>query len=415
MTTALERGACPRLAEPMETGDGLLARIVSTGPVGIDAFTALCAAAQTYGNGLMEVSARGSLQVRGLTPQSAPLFARDATALGFDAGDGPPVLASPLPDDPTAMIDALALARAIRGDIAARRLSLAPKVSVIVDSGGRIHLDGLAADIRLRAVPAGPTPKLLVSLGGDAASSSALGTIAPHDAAAVVVNLLAVIAALGPTARAQDVLEAEGLRAFSAVAQKSLAEPATTPSRGAPQTIGLHSLIDGRCVVGVALPFGQAQALDLIALMRIARANGASWITTGPQRTLLLGSIDEMTGFALATAADTLGFVVDARDSRRRVVACPGAPACASGLIPARELAAAIAQGLPASEDGIAVHVSGCAKGCAHPASAPLTVVGTGDGCGLVHNGTARTEAQRVVQPGDIVRAVLSAQESADA
>ena len=29
------------------------------------------------------------------------------------------------------------------------------------------------------------------------------------------------------------------------------------------------------------------------------------------------------------------------------------------------------------------IHVSGCAKGCAHPAPAPLTVVGTERGCGI--------------------------------
>jgi precorrin-3B synthase len=95
-----------------------------------------------------------------------------------------------------------------------------------------------------------------------------------------------------------------------------------------------------------------------------------------------------MTAFALGTAADTLGFIVDARDSRRRVVACAGAPACASGLIPARTLAAEIAAHLP--QGGMAVHVSGCVKGCAHPAPAPLTIVGTPQGCGLIHNGKAR-------------------------
>ena len=58
----LARGACPCLAEPMETGDGLLARIVPTGLIPIDAFAALCAAARTHGNGQMEITARGSLQ-----------------------------------------------------------------------------------------------------------------------------------------------------------------------------------------------------------------------------------------------------------------------------------------------------------------------------------------------------------------
>ena len=31
-----------------------------------------------------------------------------------------------------------------------------------------------------------------------------------------------------------------------------------------------------------------------------------------------------MTAFALGTAADTLGFIVDARDARRRIAACAG-------------------------------------------------------------------------------------------
>ena len=75
MTSPVARGACPRLSEPMQTGDGLLARMVTAGPIPLDQFARLCAAASEHGNGVMEISARGSLQVRGLTPLSAPLFA----------------------------------------------------------------------------------------------------------------------------------------------------------------------------------------------------------------------------------------------------------------------------------------------------------------------------------------------------
>lgn len=413
MTGTFARRACPRLAAPLETGDGLLARMVPAAPISIDAFAALCAAAQTYGNGLMEVSARGSLQVRGLNPDSAPLFAYAATQLGLDAGEGTPVLATPLPNDPGALIDAQALAANIRRTVAARNLSLAPKVSVIVDGGGAIHLDALPADIRLRAVPSSDAQELLVSLAGDAASATPLGLVAPCDAPAVVSDFLAIVAARGVTARARDVLHAEELQVLTRAA--ALGTLAAVSSRGAAQTIGLHGLNDGRCAIGIALPFGQAHALDLIALMRIARANGAAWVATAPARTLLLGPIGEMTGFTLATAADTLGFVVDARDSRRRVVACPGAPACTSGLIPSRILATEIAQRLPASEGDIAVHVSGCGKGCAHPAHAPLTVVGTKQGYGFVRNGTARTELNGYAEPHELLRKALAAEESTDA
>ncbi len=97
------------------------------------------------------------------------------------------------------------------------------------------------------------------------------------------------------------------------------------------------------------------------------------------------------------------------------MVACPGAPACASGLIPARALAAEIAEALPASDEGIAVHVSGCAKGCAHPAPALLTVIGTTQGYGFVRNETARSEPEGHADPGDFLRMARSLEEGADA
>ena len=70
------RGVCPSLAAPMPTGDGLLARITPSGAtIPLDAVTALCAAARRHGNGIVEITARGSIQVRGLAPVSAPAFA----------------------------------------------------------------------------------------------------------------------------------------------------------------------------------------------------------------------------------------------------------------------------------------------------------------------------------------------------
>jgi len=105
MTSPVARGACPRLSEPMQTGDGLLVRIVTAGPIPLDGFTRLCAIANEHGNGVMEISARGSLQVRGLTPLSAPLFAKDVASLDIELCEGVPVIANPLQGDPAALLD----------------------------------------------------------------------------------------------------------------------------------------------------------------------------------------------------------------------------------------------------------------------------------------------------------------------
>src|SRR5690606_23780708 len=96
-----ERGIRPRrLPAPGRAhGDGrrLLARLVPAGPMPLKAFAGLCTAAQTYGNGTMEISARGNLQIRGLAPDTAPLLADRVAALNIDGSDGVPVLSSPLP------------------------------------------------------------------------------------------------------------------------------------------------------------------------------------------------------------------------------------------------------------------------------------------------------------------------------
>jgi precorrin-3B synthase len=101
--------------------------------------------------------------------------------------------------------------------------------------------------------------------------------------------------------------------------------------------------------------------------------------------------------------AERLGFITEARDPRRRIIACPGAPSCAQGLIAARALAAELASQVPLPGDGVALHISGCAKGCAHPKPAPVTIVGTEQGCGIVTNGSARDKPVHYADPDDLI------------
>jgi precorrin-3B synthase len=456
MNAPLRRGACPGLSAPMPTGDGLLVRFVPADAMPTDAFIALCAAARAHGNGIVEVTGRGSLQVRGLTTGSAPLFACEVAALGIEANEGVAVLASPLRDDAEAIVDASSLAAELRQAIAQAGLALAPKVSVVVDGGGRLHLDALSADIRLRGIGSPAAPRLQIALGallpppeegreneatllplplagegrgggarrlrgasveavdpianppprGEGGSPAWLGAIAPERATDVVLGLLNEIAACGPAARAADVLRARGIEALrSAFDIEPSAAPATRPPA---EMVGRHVLRDGSLALalGLALAFGHARADTLAELGRLAAAHGARSIRPAPDRALMLIGVPQRNASSLAAAAEQLGFVVSAADPRRRIAACPGAPACASGFIDARRIAAALAPHLTGLRSGIAVHVSGCAKGCAHPAPAALTVVGDAQGCGIVRNGTARATPRCHVAPAGLAAEV---------
>ncbi len=92
----------------------------------------------------------------------------------------------------------------------------------------------------------------------------------------------------------------------------------------------------------------------------------------------------------LLVAAITLpavpGLITDPADPVLRITACTGAPGCPQGLGDTRSLARDLAPHLPPTRT---LHISGCAKGCAHPAPADLTLTATGQGYDLIRSGTA--------------------------
>jgi precorrin-3B synthase len=382
-------------------------RLACQGAISPSNFIALCAAARAHGNGIIEITRRGSVQVRGLTSQSVPLFASQVAALDVGEDCGIAVIADTLVDDREAIIDANAAVFAVRAAIEAAGFALAPKVAVVIDSGGRLHLDALSADVRLRAFGPPQAPRWQVALGGDACSAQTLGAIAPDRAVSTVVRLLATIAAHGRTARASDVLRHEGLAPFRAAVGEDLYAAPLLPARAPADPVGAHWSRDGRLALGIAPAFGQASARLLAELARAGADRGLHGLCAAPGRALLLRGLDQGGAVALGAAAERLGFIVRSNDPRRRIAACPGKPACASGRIAARVLAGELARRLPASAQGIDVHISGCAKGCAHPASAAVTVVGSERGCGIVEHGSARSTPRRYVESGHLITEIV--------
>jgi precorrin-3B synthase len=296
----------------------------------------------------------------------------------------------------------------------------------VIDGGGALGLDAIAADIRLRAEAMNGVVAFRVGIGGDHATAVELGSIAVETAVDAAARLLEVLARRGPDARARDILATEGVAPFHATladlagsarfrdAAPGCGDPELvsrrrrnerseefSPSRSA---IGRHRLRDGSLACGIGLAFGHADATALERLAAAAAAADASGMRAAPDRTLMVIGVAAASLQALVARAEQLGFVVRADDPRRRVVACAGAPVCASAHVAARALAPVIAEKVAAPGAGAPtiVHISGCAKGCAHAAPAALTVVGTPDGCALIANGSARDIPFAVVAENDL-------------
>jgi precorrin-3B synthase len=422
LATPTPRGACPGLSAPMQTGDGLLVRLLPIGTIPLAAFDALCRIARTHGNGVIEVTSRGSIQVRGLSAASAPSFAAAVAALGIAAEDGVPVHCNPLTGiDAEEFFDAAALAGALRRRLMRQSMAarVSAKVSVAIDGGGSLNLATLPADIRLRALATTDGVVLHVSVGGDESSAADLRIIAPADAIEAVMHLLEVLAKRGRATRSRDVLASEGATTFrSAIDGLISARPRES---GDPELdsrfresewmmsspIGVHRLRDGSRACGVGLAFGHADAASLENLVAAAAAAGAEGFRAAPGRTLLAIGLKPQTTSAFNAAAEQQGFIVHAGDPRRHVVACAGAPICASAHIASRAMAPALAEHCATEfTDAKTIHVSGCTKGCAQAAAATLTIVGTPEGCALIADGSARDAPFAIVPANELPAAI---------
>ena len=425
MNAHLRRGLCPGLSQPMATGDGLLVRLTPTGTtMSCEAFVALCTAARNCGNGVIEITSRGSIQIRGLTEASVKSFAAAVAGIDLAFGEGPPVLSDPLAGlAPEESVDASAIAADLRRAIAAASFAadIGPKVSVAIDSGGTLHLDAVAADVRMRAQAT--DARLHVAVGGDAETASPIGAVAAEHAVEAAMRMLRVIAAGGPAVRARDIVATNGAAAFRREIADLLVDLPGPPRRPAADPLGTHTLRDGRLAIGLGLAFGHAHATTLEEVTRAAVESGATGYRTAPGRALLVVGVTEDGAGHLANIAQRLGFIVRVDDPRRQVVACAGAPICASAEISTRALAPSLAKVAVAGADTPMVHLSGCAKGCACPRSAPLTVVGIEGRCGVLVNGSARDQPLVMLMPealpgalsrcADGVRRLRAADESA--
>ncbi len=389
------KGWCPGALRPMPTGDGLLARVrPSAGRLSLDQLDAIVEIARACGNGAIELTSRANVQLRGVVETSlADLHLRLARARLLDADPAIErarnIVASPLGDiDPDCALDAAPLVAALEAELArdAATARLPAKFSFVVDVGGRLPLGEVDADARFLAARSANGPTIHVVLGGR--SSAAFSPVElPHVASRLTRAFLDLAGSGAESPRRMRALVrrfgAEAIFAAAGLRPDGAASRAGASPRDA---IGALAFGDS-CVLGAAPPFGRADASSFAALSRAARAQAASGCRVTPWRALLITGLDANRARRLAKEAEALGFISSADDPRLAAVACPGAPACAHAAHETPRDADAFARALGAVRGGTLLHVSGCAKGCAHTAPARWTLVANSEGYDLVENG----------------------------
>jgi precorrin-3B synthase len=390
---------CPGVLRLAEAADGYLARIrLPGGLIGAGPMRALARLAGELGDGRVELTSRGNVQLRGLAADAAdPLTDQLARAGMFPSPEHDRVrnvLASPLAGldggpDLTAIVQSLDAALCARP-----RLAELPGRFLFAVDDGRGDVAGLGADVlaQVRADGAMVNGLAVRSAGRDHDGTDHAGT---EEVVTVMLAcaeaFLDLRAAEGGTAwRIADLADGPTrVRAavnarlgLAAAAQPIAGSPARAMSHGTGRVGGTAALAAPTArPVGVVGPGGTAVVL-LAPLGRLTAAQ-LTWLADRvggrparitPWRSVVLADLPDAAG-VLADAA-RLGFGVDAGSPWLRVTACAGRPGCASALADVQADAAAFAARWPER----IVHVSGCARHCGRPAATQVDVTATSEG-----------------------------------
>ncbi|WP_423208276.1 precorrin-3B synthase [Paracoccus yeei] len=353
------KGWCPGALRPMTSGDGLILRVrpplSRLAPVQARGLAAL---AQGCGAGVLHLTNRANLQIRGVGPADLPALHAGLARLGLldpspEAEARRNLILCPFHDAAEQTV-AARLGEALR---AADGLALPAKFGFAVGAS-------VAADIRI------------LSLGGVMAlapQGAALGLPVATDravpAAMAMARWFIASGGVGPDGRGRMAAHLAG----GAVLPPELA--GTVPMPPLPPPPGPSQRLAG-------FVFGEVPADLLGGLADLGPLRLTPWRMIALPEPLP------------ATLVRHPALIARPDDPRLRVAACAGAPACPQAGGPTRPLARALAAGVPR---GAMLHVSGCAKGCAHPGPAAVTLVAVPGGFALIRDGTARDAPERLL------------------
>jgi precorrin-3B synthase len=357
------KGWCPSALRPMQSGDGFVVRIRPRGGrLSAEQAAGVADLAQNYGNGLIDLTGRANLQIRGVRAESHERLIASLAQFGLIDADVETEVQRNLLIAPfwTEGDDTRSLAAELERALAARHLGLPAKFGFAVDCGAERVLAQAPADLRIERSAAG---SLIVRADGSEQGCE----VARGEAVDIALSLAAWFVASGGANGRRGRMAAHirsGAKLPDALAGN------TKPARAiAPPYPGLHG---AGALVGFA--FGQIQSATLKFL-----ADRAPGLRLTPWRLILVEAMRELPQHD--------GIVTRADDPVLRVAACTGAPGCAEAHVETREFAGALAPYIAA---GTHLHVSGCAKGCAHPRASAITLVGTGNGFDLIRHGSAQ-------------------------
>ncbi|MGI5157729.1 precorrin-3B synthase [Microbispora sp. CA-102843] len=389
------RDACPGALQVHAAADGALARVrVPGGALTTDALRELAACAGELGNGVIELTSRANVQVRGLADPAA--FAARMAAAGLLPSATHErvrnIVASPLSGrSATGVLDVRPLVAALDAGLCERpALADLPGRFLFALDDGTGDVLGLGADVTLAAHSVGhpvghpgghPGGDLTLLLAGEPVSSVTAD-------AAVAVALAA--AETFQSIRGDAWRVAELPDGPARIAERLPRSAPVAPAAADPRKGGVFPQVDGRVAVDVIVPLGRLTTAQAGLLADLTPAE----VRLTPWRTVMLPDLVPEAAGPVTAALAGAGLVTDTASPYARLSACTGRPGCAKALADVQADALRWAEsgtpGLPGlpelrEQPGGPVHWAGCERRCGRPRGRVTDVVATPGGYRVSH------------------------------
>ncbi|MCW6038659.1 precorrin-3B synthase [Spirulina subsalsa FACHB-351] len=419
MNWLVEANVCPGLFYGTPAQDGFLIRIRTPGGCLTSEQGKAIATLLEQWQSPLQVTNRANLQIRGVQKSPTLEDFKTLQKLGL-AAHNPSIdhlrniMCSPTAGiDGQELIDTRPLVQEVDSFIQNHRsiAALSPKFSIGIDGGGTVGIgtrSKLAREHRYNEIQLSATvlnhPTHLtssvgfrVALGGDKQLYDTNLLIEPKNCLAVLSALITVYldyvqqtpSIKGKKPRMKHLLEDWGVKKYLAQVNAQFNHPLdrfeqTGTNLALPTQpycyLGINPQKQaGLSYIGVALKLGQLTAIQLRGLVKLSETFGSNQLRLTPWQSIILPDIPQEKVSELLPKLTALGLSAS-KGWEAGIVACSGKPGCGKATTETQlhgaRLVDYLNKYLPCHSP-VNIHLTGCAKSCAQPSPAEITLLGT--------------------------------------
>ncbi|WP_081497178.1 precorrin-3B synthase [Phyllobacterium sp. YR531] len=400
------RCACPGLFRMAQARDGGICRVKLTfGQLTSDQARGIADASEQFGNGIIDVTNRANVQIRGVQPHNEDALIDSLLGLGLgpltDKGDDVRnVMISPFAGADKTRVDIRPLATSILRELQTSPIyqTLSPKFCIFVDGGENIAMVTHPHDVWLSPInPGDLASDYAFGIAGvppvDTSDLSTLGMVSANQTFKLVTAILDLFIEWNrdhpEASRLRHMLADIGKEKFVDLIKQKLAISLQAARvrewrRTSPKENGHLGIVRTpnleHCTVGAMPSLGRLNPDMLRNLASIADRYSSAALQLTPWQSILFSGVANEHATAACDALRVLGLSTSSLEPLATMISCSGAAGCKSALASTQLDGIRLAALLAGKADIPQIHLTGCSKSCASPLAKPVTLVATSAG-----------------------------------